>query len=82
MLTRISLPPQFQGLLRLSQVSRHLSIVISRDKELLPITGAIPQLISLGGALRGQDRLPNIAVQEPQVRMSQREFGIDLNGAL
>ena len=79
---RISLRPQLTGLLRLFQVSRHLQIVGRGDKELLRVTGAIPQLIGFARALRGEGRLSNIAVHAPQIRIGHREFGVDLNGAL
>ena len=59
-----------------------MRIVGSGDKELLPVTGAIPQLIGFAGALRREGRLSNIAVHAPQRRMRHGEFGVDLHGAL
>ena len=82
MIARIGLRPQLTGLLRLFHVSGHLHIVGSSDKEFLPVTGAIPQLIGLAVALRREGRLSHIAVHEPQRRIRHREFGVDLNGAL
>src|SRR5271169_1247287 len=64
--TRISLRPQLKGLLRLLQISRHLLVISSGDKKLLAVAGAIPQLIGLGGALRGETRFSQIAVSAPQ----------------
>ena len=67
--------PHFTGLLRLFQVFRHLRIISSRDPELLPVAGTIPQLIGFAGALRRERSLAKIAVHAPQPRIGHGEFG-------
>ncbi len=57
-------------------------IVGSSDKELLAVTGAIPQLIGFAGALRGEAESPISPYVCPRRRIGHREFGVDLNGAL
>ena len=74
--------PQPEGLLRLLQVAQHLRLVGRRDVELLPVAGAVAQLVGLLDALRGQSRLAHERVGEPHRRMRHREPGIELNRAL
>src|SRR5260370_16905108 len=81
-LTRISLRPRLTGLLRFFLVSRHLQIVGNIDKELLPVTGAIPQLIGFACTFRGESRLFDPAIHAPQRRICHRELGVDRNASL
>jgi len=80
-LAGISPCPQLRGLLRLLQVSCHVKFVGGSDKELLPVTGPIPQLIGSAGAFLREARLSHIAVHEPQRGVRHCELGVDLNGA-
>ena len=71
--------PQFEGLVRLFQISRHLPVVAPIDKKLLPIAGSIPQLPGSRGALRRQHGLSNSAVQEPQIGVCHGKIWIDFD---
>ena len=46
--------PQLESLNPLLQVSRRLPVVERNDKELLPVAGAVTQLVCSAGALGGQ----------------------------
>src|ERR1700733_6050427 len=80
--SRIGLYPGFTGLLGLFLVSRRASIIVGGNEELLVVTGAISQFIGFADAFRSQVRLSPIAVHEPQSRVCDGEFGVNLNGAL
>ena len=73
--------PTLTGLVRLFQVSRYERLVAGSDPELLPVTGAIPQLPGFAGALRCEVSLANRVVHSPQPSVSHREFGVDFDSS-
>src|SRR5215831_10485089 len=79
LIARIGLKPQLEGLVRLLEVSGHLTVVVKVDEKPLAFADAIPQLPSFCGALSGQHGRSNIAVCEPQIRVRHRELGIDFD---
>jgi hypothetical protein len=59
-----------------------LCFVSGSDIELLPVAGAIPQLIAFLVALGGERRPTQKAIRESQRWVGHSEFGVDLKGAL
>src|SRR5215472_1518478 len=52
------------------------------DEDLLPLAGAIPQLVSFAVVFGGEVGLSNLRVVAPQESIGQGELRVDLNGAL
>ena len=57
-------------------------MIITSDEEFLPLTGAIPQLVSFAVVLGGEIGLSDLGELAPQEGIGQRELRVDLNGAL
>src|SRR4029079_7706096 len=74
---RIGLKPRLEGLVRLFQVSCDLPVVGELDKKLFAVAGSFPELPGSCGALSRQHGLTKTAIAKPQIRVRDRELGID-----